>query len=187
MPRAHFKRWRGRIGLLFFMILPLGGARVGLSAGSENAIHVGGGAAQPGDWTLARLEKDFASEIKTVEYTSKGQKRRSRCVSLLAVLNRAGVQTKLNMDPKSDPKDKNFPLRLVVIVTGRDGYAVVFSLPEMLEDIGHKDAWLALDTDGKPLPESDGPVRLIVPGDDKPARWVRSVADVSIIDGTRRK
>lgn len=87
------------------------------------------------------------------------------------------------MDPAADPKDKNFPLRLVVVVTGRDGYVAAFSLAELLTDVGNTDAWLALDLDGKPLPQAHGPAKLIVPADQKPARWVRGIGTIWILDG----
>jgi DMSO/TMAO reductase YedYZ molybdopterin-dependent catalytic subunit len=89
------------------------------------------------------------------------------------------------MDPKADPKTKNSQLRLVVIVEARDGYTVAFSLAELLADVGNRPVWLSLELDGQPLSERDGPIRLIVPEDQKPARWVHSVKSISMVDESR--
>jgi hypothetical protein len=38
--------------------------------------------------------------------------------------------------------------------------------------------------EAKPLADKDGPVRLIVPSDSKPGRWVHAVAKITVIDPT---
>jgi DMSO/TMAO reductase YedYZ molybdopterin-dependent catalytic subunit len=103
-------------------------------------------------------------------------------VALLSILKAAGVQTELNMGAKTDPKGKNDALRFAIVLHGRDGYVTVFSLGELLPDIGNKDAWVALDVDGKALPENEGPVRLIVPQDQMPARGVHELAEITVVN-----
>ena len=151
-------------------------------AKAEQEITIGGNVNHPGNWTAADFEKEFKADIKTVEYTRRGQKHTSRCVPLLAVLKAEGVPTELKMDPKTDPKTKNMPQHLVIVVTATDGYAASFSLAELLPDIGHHDVWLALDGDDKPLPADEAPARLIVPDDQKPSRWIRAVATINVLD-----
>jgi hypothetical protein len=92
------------------------------------------------------------------------------------------VPVALKMDPSADPKLKNHNLRLAVVVEGADGYTATFSLGELMPEIGGKEAWLALDEDGKPLPQRL--VKLVVPADQKPARWVRDVVSITIVDPT---
>ena len=53
-----------------------------------------------------------------------------------------------------------------------------------MPDIGGREAWIALDEDGKPLPARDGIAKLVAPADHKPGRWVRNVVSVHIIDAT---
>ena len=36
--------------------------------------------------------------------------------------------------------------------------------------------------DGQPLPVDDGPLRLVVPSDKRPARWVRQVVRIVVSD-----
>jgi hypothetical protein len=53
----------------------------------------------------------------------------------------------------------------VVLVTTRDGYTVVFSAGELLMSRADPKVFLVSETAAGPLPESEGPVRLIVYGD----------------------
>src|SRR5215469_14060392 len=174
MPTVKTKTRHMALTMLLMAGVLLGGG-VLTAAEPQNVIHVDGAVAKPGDWTAARIANDLATELRPLHYESRGRKHVSKCVPLLALLKAAGVQTTLKMDPSADPKTKNMPVRLVVIVIAQDGYAAAFSLAEMLPELGRRDVWLALDVDGNPLSESDGPARLIVPGDQKPARWVRGI------------
>jgi DMSO/TMAO reductase YedYZ molybdopterin-dependent catalytic subunit len=97
-----------------------------------------------------------------------------RGVKLEDVLARAGV-----------PLDK--PLRgralaSFVRVTAADQYQVVFGLADLDPTLGHTQVLLVNTRDGKPL-DKDGPVRLLVPGDKRPARWVRNVISIEVVDG----
>ena len=67
-----------------------------------------------------------------------------------------------------------------VRVAARDDYAVVFSFGELDPTLGDTRVYVVDRCDGKPLSEEDGPVRLIVPGDKRPARWVRQVRSISV-------
>lgn len=71
--------------------------------------------------------------------------------------------------------------QLAVLVRGTDGYAVVFSLAELDEDYGRRQPLLADREDGTPLTERYGPLRLIVPGDQFAARWVRNVVAIELV------
>ncbi len=62
-----------------------------------------------------------------------------------------------------------------VVVRARDGYAVLFSLGELDQTLGNKPAIIATQCDGSPIGMKDGPYRLIVPGEARPARSVRQV------------
>jgi hypothetical protein len=147
-------------------------------------VEVAGALSKPGSWTVDRIKSELADQIKAVEYTSHGDKHTSNAVPLLSLLKASGLAADLKMDPKADPGTKNMPLRMIVLVQGADGYTVTFSLAELLGDIGAKDVWVCLDADGKPLDDKDGPLRLIVPSDAKPGRWVHAVARITVIDPT---
>lgn len=70
-----------------------------------------------------------------------------------------------------------------VIVHARDGYAVLFSLGEVDAALGNEGAIVATQCDGKPLTDKDGPFRLIVPNEKRPARSVRQLATIELVGG----
>ncbi len=75
-------------------------------------------------------------------------------------------------------------MKLYALVKARDGYAAVFALSEF--DPGFTDRVILLvdQHDGHPLGNVEGPLRIIVPGEKRHARWVRQVVDIEI--GTAR-
>jgi hypothetical protein len=80
-------------------------------------------------------------------------------------------------------------LRQVVIVHCRDHYDIVFALAEFDDAFDSRTILLVDRQDGQPLPEGQGPLRLVVPGDKRPARWARMVASLEVVpvdDGTGR-
>ncbi|QNK01973.1 molybdopterin-dependent oxidoreductase [Dyella telluris] len=102
-----------------------------------------------------------------------------RGVKLDEVLAKVGVSLDKPLRGKS--------LATFVRVTGADGYQVVFGLADLDATLGHTQVLLVDTRDGKPL-DKDGPFRLLVPGDKRPARWVRNVTTIEVVDGgtTRR-
>lgn len=154
-----------------------------LAQPGPDTLSVTGAVSKPTDWTADQLKTQFASDLKSITFTSHDTPHTANAIPLFSLLKAAGAPTDLTMTPKTDPKTKNFPLRFFVLIQGRDGYTAGFSLAELLPDIGHEEAWLALDLDGKPLSESDGPARLIVPSDAKPARWVHEVRTITLVNG----
>jgi hypothetical protein len=71
-----------------------------------------------------------------------------------------------------------------VRVTAADGYQVVFSLTELDAAFGDREVLVVDRQDGHPLSQKDGPLRLVVMGDKRPARWVREVETVEVVDGS---
>lgn len=160
--------------LMSFLII---GLATGIAhAEAQTAIHVGGAVNKPADWTADKLRETFASQLKKVEYTAKGQKHVSTCVPLIAIVQAA--------EPMTDPKHRNFAMRLAVVVAATDGYAVTFGMGDLMPEVGNREAWLALDADGQSLTGRDAPAKLIVPGDAKPARAVWGVTKIEVVDPT---
>lgn len=73
-----------------------------------------------------------------------------------------------------------------VRVTATDGYQVVLGLGELDADLGAAKVVLVDRHEGKPLDEKDGPLRLVVPGDQRPARWVRGVVTIELMGASTR-
>lgn len=68
-----------------------------------------------------------------------------------------------------------------VQVDGRGGGRVLFALAEFDPTLGARAAFLVDRCGGAPLDAGDGPLRLVVPGDARPARWLRQVRAVTVI------
>lgn len=68
-----------------------------------------------------------------------------------------------------------------VLVGAADGYQVVFALPELDPGFTDRVIFLADRRDGQPLSASEGPLRIVVPGERRQARWVRQVTTLTIL------
>jgi hypothetical protein len=72
-------------------------------------------------------------------------------------------------------------LRQIVIVHCSDHYDIVFALAEFDDAFNNRTILLVDRQDGQPLPDGQGPVRIVVPGDKRPARWARMVASLEVV------
>jgi len=78
-----------------------------------------------------------------------------------------------------------------LLVGASDGYRVLFSLAEIDPIFRPRTILLCFAKNGAPLPEGEGPFRLVVEDEDRHARWVRHVTAVTLDQledraGTRR-
>lgn len=71
-------------------------------------------------------------------------------------------------------------MSLYLLVEAADGYRVVFALPELDAAFTDRKVYLATRRDGKALTDKEGPFRIVVPDDKRPARWVRQVTALRI-------
>jgi hypothetical protein len=67
-----------------------------------------------------------------------------------------------------------------LVVTGGDGFRAVYSLAETDGSVQRHPVILADKMDGAPLTPHDAPYRLVVDGDQKPARSVYAVARIEV-------
>jgi hypothetical protein len=80
-------------------------------------------------------------------------------LSLLEVLEKGGLDLKTMAGQRASAAQ-------VVLASGRDGYTVVFSVGELTANRSNPKVFLVAESSGEgPLPEKEGPVRLIVYGD----------------------
>jgi hypothetical protein len=73
-------------------------------------------------------------------------------------------------------------LLMAVVIAGRDGYQVAFTLGELDPLLGKAPVVLADRCNGAMLDEGDGPFRLAVEGDTRGARSVRQVASLRLVE-----
>jgi len=94
-------------------------------------------------------------------------------VPLSAVLSLAGVQVGDTL--------RGTRMAEALLVEASDGYEVVFALAEVDPAFATREIILADKRDGKVLDAKEGPYRIVVPGDSRPARWVRQVTTLRVI------
>ena len=68
-----------------------------------------------------------------------------------------------------------------VAVLASDGYEAVFALADLDPTIGNSGILVADQHQGQPLGEKEGPLRIIVPHDQRPARSVRLVREIDVV------
>ena len=68
-----------------------------------------------------------------------------------------------------------------LLVQAADGYEAVFALPELDPAFTDRVLFLADQRDGQPLPDNEGPYRIVVPGEKRHARWVRQVVTLKVM------
>lgn len=94
-------------------------------------------------------------------------------VLVSAVLSAAGVELGSTM---RGPR-----LSEALLVEAADHYKVVFALAEFDPDFAIREILFADKRDGKPLDAKEGPWRIVVPGDKRPARWIRQITSFKIV------
>jgi hypothetical protein len=72
-------------------------------------------------------------------------------------------------------------LATYVLAEGADHYRVVLSLAEVDPSFHSGDVLVADTVDGKPIGDQEGPFKLIVPEDKRPARWVRNLSSITVV------
>lgn len=72
-------------------------------------------------------------------------------------------------------------LATYVLVEAADGYRALFALPELDAAFTDRLVLLADRKNGEPLSSRDGPFQLVVPDEKRPARWVRQVRRIRVV------
>jgi hypothetical protein len=116
---------------------------------------------------------DLAKMPRTmITVTEHGKERTYEGVLLRDILTSAGA-------PLGDKlKGQNMPA--FVYLTARDGYHIVLALAEVEPTIQDNRILVADTSGGNPLSAEQGPFRLVVPEDLKPARWIRMLEKIEV-------
>jgi hypothetical protein len=109
----------------------------------------------------------------TVEARDHDAPARFEGVPVSALLSTAGFQLG---DAMHGPR-----MTEVLLVEAADGYKVVFAVTEFDPAFATREIILADKRDGKALDAKEGPLRMVPPGDKRPARWIRQVTTCRLI------
>jgi len=137
-----------------------------LLAQSQDAfVKIGGEVTNPYELKLSEQQQFKQWEIKRKDRDGKDH---SYTGPLLCdILQKAGAT--LGKDLRGENLTK------YVLVGANDGYQVTFALAELDKDFTDRQIILANTIDGNPLDPRDGPFRVIVQDEKKPARCIKQV------------
>jgi DMSO/TMAO reductase YedYZ molybdopterin-dependent catalytic subunit len=135
-------------------------------------LFVAGDVTTPLILTVADLRK---MPRKTVAVMNPHEKKMETYEGVLLeeVLHRAGAV--------QGDQLRGLALSMYVVAEAADGYRVVFSLAELDSAFSESDVLVADSMDDAPLNATIGPLRLVVPHDKRPARWVRMLKSIKVV------
>jgi len=142
----------------------------GQTVAKQATVKVSGEVTTPLQLNLADMEQFKQTEV--VRKDKDGKDHTYSGVILSDILKKAGVT--LGKDLKGGNLTK------FVSVEASDGYQVIFALAELDKDFTDRTIILATQIDGKPLAQGDGPFRIIVKDEKKPARCIKMVTGIRV-------
>lgn len=160
------KKWLSLLPLLFVAVNKI-------NANTEAAnvsVAVSGGVEHPLTLTARDLSAMPRAEANLNEH---GRMVHYEGVLISEILKKAGAP--------AGEKLRGRALATYVVAKGRDGYEVVYSLAELDPALTEGKILLADKADGKSLPDSAGPFRLIASTDKKMARSVRMLERLEVV------
>jgi DMSO/TMAO reductase YedYZ molybdopterin-dependent catalytic subunit len=140
-----------------------------VASAQDGSVRITGAVARP--LTLTR-DEIAGLPHQTVTASAHDQSGRFEGVALVDLLKRAGVPT--------GEAIRGAELAKSVFVIGADGYRAVFALAELDSAFTDRIVLLADKRDGAALADNARPYQLIVPGEKRPARWVRQVVSIEV-------
>jgi hypothetical protein len=139
-------------------------------AKTKATLTVRGAGAEPLQLDAVDLSRMARRSVKAKDHD--GKETVFEGVLVADILKKAGV--------KQGKELRGELLATYLLVEAADGYRVVFALPELDEVFTDRVVLLADRRDGKPLSEREGPLRIVVPDEKRPARWARQVVAFTI-------
>lgn len=136
----------------------------------EASVKVTGEVTAPFELKLSDIQQFKQTEVKRKDRD--GNDHVYTGVILADILQKAGVT--LGKDLRGENLTK------YVLVEASDGYQVTFALAELDKDFTDRLIILATQIDGKPLAPGDGPFRIIVQDEKKPARCMKMVTAIRV-------
>jgi DMSO/TMAO reductase YedYZ molybdopterin-dependent catalytic subunit len=140
------------------------------TAEKQTYVKITGEVTAPLELKLADLQQFTQTEV--IRKDKDGTNHTYSGVILSSILQKAGVT--LGKDLRGENLTK------YVQVEASDGYQIVFALAELDKDFTDRTIILADKIDGKPLAPGDGPLRIIVQDEKKPARCIKMVTGIKV-------
>ena len=168
MALIRLKQKSSRLLFLLLLCMPVSAFA---QAAPAVALHVTGEVPTHLELSLADIA---AFPRQTIHVTDeKGAPAEYAGVPVAEILQKAGAPLGKEM------KGANMAVGLVA--RAPDGYHVLFALAEFDPAFNDRVIILADSRDGKPLDNREGPLRFVVPGDKRHARWIRGVNTLEVL------
>ena len=142
------------------------------TAAAPTELRVSGAVATPLVLTVADLKKMPRKNLTVLNPHDKKQEHYEG-VLLEEILRQAGA-------PQGE-KLRGKAMTTYLLLEAEDGYRVTFSLAELDSGIVDSEVIVADTMDGAALPEKVGPFRLVAPHEKRPARWVRMLKTITVV------
>ncbi|EHQ30609.1 molybdopterin-dependent oxidoreductase [Mucilaginibacter paludis] len=133
-------------------------------------VKIAGELTNPFNLTLADMHE--FEQTKVTRKDRDGKDHSYSGVVLALILQKAGATMGKDLKGENLTKYAN--------VEASDGYQVVFALAELDKEFTDRTIILADEVDGKALPPADGPFRIIVQDEKKPARCIKQVIGITV-------
>ena len=140
------------------------------AASSDTLLTVGGEVPAPFHLTRADFDKFTRHTVRAKDHD--GKEYNYEGVAIIDILQKAGVKFGEALRGQA---------LATYLVNAPDGYQAVYSLPELDSSTNERLILLADKQEGAAFPANVGPLKIIVPGDKKHARWVRQVRPFTIV------
>lgn len=134
-------------------------------------LSIGGDVPKPFTLSLDDLRKMPQQTIQVTD-THTNKQETFEGVPLVYLLKQAGA-------PQGE-QIRGALMTTYVIAEGSDGYRALFSLAELDSAFEDSSVIVADRMDSAPITGDAGPLRLIVPQDKRPARWVRMLESITV-------
>lgn len=152
-----------RLTILLFFLIPL-------ASQAQTVLTIAGEVTKP--LTLQAADLKAMTHTTITAKDRDGKEHSYSGIPLADLLKQAGATM------GGELRGEN--LTKFVLVKAVDGYEVLFALPEIDADFATRTIILADSVDNAPLPQGVGPYRMVVPGEKKPARWIREVKSIEV-------
>ncbi len=152
--------------------LPIAQAQSTAAGATDVALVITGDVGRPLSLSLSDLQRLSHTTLK-VTNSHEGREETYEGVLLGQLLKMAGLA--------QGEKLRGSLMASYLLVRGRDGYRVVLSLAETDSSFQNAEILVADRMNGQPIGSDAGPLRLILPHDLRPGRWVRMLQSINVV------
>lgn len=158
------------VSLLFMLWLP--GTDQAQNSAAPPVLKISGNVSSPLELSGADL-KSLPRKVMTVTNPHDKKSETYEGVLLQTLLLKAGAPQGHDM--------RGPAMATYLLAEASDGYRALFSLAELDADFTDAQVLVADTLDSAPLGANMGPLRLVVPQDKRPARWVRMLKSLTVV------